>query len=94
VRPAALALLLAACAAHPVEQPDLPASRADVAAALHKQLELVLERRESLADKGDEAARRERAELLRLAGEITVRIARVDPHADLKTLVEKLERAR
>jgi len=93
VKAAALALLLAACAARPQEDSNLPASREDVAAALHKQIELVLERRESLAEKTDAASRREREELLRRAGEIAVRIARVDPHADLKTLVEKLERA-
>ena len=96
VRTGALAwvALLAACASRAPESADLPASRDDVTAALYKQLELVLARHEELAHDETPAALREREELARTAGEISVHLARLDPNADLRTLIEQAERAR
>jgi len=90
----ALAAAVAGCASVAPEPEETPASRDDVAAALYHQLELVLDREAVLEREGDEAAGQERAELLRLAAEIAVRIVRIDPQADIKDLVERVERAR
>ena len=75
-------------------QEELPANRDDVAAALYAQLARVLDRHAAIAGEESEAATRERAELLRLADEIAVRIVSIDRDADVDALVEQLRRAR
>ena len=87
-------LLLAACASRPPSPPSVSASRTDVTASLYQQLDLVLARQAELADATEEAAVRERAELLRLAAEIAIRIVRIDPQADGDALVDRIEQAR
>ena len=94
MRRAALMLLLAACASRPPTETTAAASRADVTASLYQQLDLVLARQAKLADATDGAATRERAELLRLAAEIAIRIVRIDPHANGYALVDRIEQAR
>jgi len=89
-----LLLLAAACASTQSAPAEVPASEADVTASLYKQLELVLHRQAELEDESTEAATEERAELLRLAAEIAVRIARMDPQADIPALIEQVENAR
>jgi len=86
-----LLLALAACHAPPPE-PDEPAtaSRQEVTLALHRQLQLVLERYQQLATDNSEFAREEQDELVRLAAEIAVRIVRIDPKADVDGLVFQL----
>lgn len=64
-------------------------SRAEATAALYLQLDGVLERRAELRD--DPEAAPERAELLELAEAIVVQIARIDPQADLGSLVRRVE---
>ena len=81
-----LPLLLAGCATPETPDPEVPARRTDVVAAMYKQLELVLARYEELAGDGSEAAIRERAELLQTARDIRLRIVHFDPHADLEAL--------
>jgi hypothetical protein len=82
VRRAALLLALAAACATPApESGDIPANRADVTAALYRQLEMVLERRAEIEGADSPSAEREREELNRLAAEITLRILRIDPDA-------------
>lgn len=79
-----LALVLAvvaACATPPPEGGDIPASRADVTAALYRQLEMVLDRRAEIENAPGPDAERERDELNRLAAEITLSILRIDPDA-------------
>ncbi|MGH7163686.1 MAG: hypothetical protein ACREID_09390 [Planctomycetota bacterium] len=93
-RAALLALLVTACASRFEAPEELPASREDVTAALYRQLDLVLARQAALAAKAEPEAARERAELLRLAAEIAVRIVRVDPQANVAALVERVEAAR
>ena len=90
----ALMLLLAACASRPSTPTTAAASRADVTASLYQQFDLVLARQAELADATDGAATRERAELLRLAAEIAIRIVRIDPQADGNALVDRIEQAR
>ncbi|MHC4931108.1 MAG: hypothetical protein ACYTGV_02835 [Planctomycetota bacterium] len=89
-----LLLLAAACASTPSTPTEVPASEADVTASLYKQLELVLHRQAELEGASTEEAKEERAELLRLAAEIAVRIARMDPQADIPALIEQVESAR
>ena len=81
-----LPLLLAACATPEAPDPEVPARRTDVVAALYKQLELVLARYQALAADESEAAVRERAELLETARGIRLRIVHFDPNADLEAL--------
>lgn len=88
---ALLLLALASCAARPPEdREELPANRSDVAMSLYRQLDLVIARHDDLGD--DPGSEREREELRRLAHEIAVRIVRIDPNADVRALVEKVER--
>ena len=88
-------LLLAACTSTPQHPPAASASRADVTASLYLQLDLVLARQAELAvHNDDDAAMRERADLLRLAAEIAIRIVRIDPQANGDALVERIEKAR
>ena len=84
------ALLSGGCRAAP--EPDEPAiaSRAEVTVALYHQLQLVLERHDRLVNNIDTAAQAEREELVRLAAEIAVRLARVDPEADVDRLVDRM----
>lgn len=89
-----LAAALAGCAASRPVPEDPPASRDDVTAALHEQLDLVLARRAALADSTDPGAWEERQELTHLADEIALRIVRIDPDADVEALKAKLEQAR
>ena len=87
-------LLVAACAAPAIDPEEPPADREDVSGALHRQLDLVLARHNELAETGEPLARQERAELGRLANEITLRIFRIDPNADVRALLEKTESTR
>jgi len=95
--PALLALLplgllpLAGCRSTAPDESELPARRDDVTLALYRQLDLVLARRAELADEPDAARERER--LTRLAGEIALRIARIDADADVRALLERIEPA-
>jgi len=66
------------------------ASRAEVTLALYQQLEFVLERHDELLDDLESSAQAEREELVRLAAEIAVRIVRVDPEADVDSLVARM----
>ena len=91
---ACLLLVLSACATRAPAPEELPAKRADVAAALYAQLDHVISRQVEIADAKGATAQREREELHRLADEIAVRIVRIDPEANVDLLVEKLERAR
>lgn len=94
MRPTALLLLIAACAARKGAEEGPPASRAEVTSALYRQLDFVLARAEELRPATDPAEVREREETLQLAAEIVVRIVRIDPHADVPRLVERMEAAR
>jgi hypothetical protein len=87
-------LLLAACAGTAPEPADVSATREDVTASLYRQLELVLARQEELASEVGPQAERERQELLRLAAEIAIRIVRIDPEADGRVLVDRIDGAR
>ncbi len=88
-------LLLALACSSPAPPPEeLPARRQDVAAALYEQLDLVLARHEALEGEPGPEAERERRALARLAGEITFRLARLDPNADVADLLNRLERTR
>ena len=87
---ALLLLALASCAARPPEDEELPANRSDVAMSLYRQLDLVIARHDELGS--GPGSEREREELRRLAHEIAVRIVRIDPNADVRALVEKVER--
>ncbi len=84
-----LPLLCAACATPERPEPEVPARRTDVVAALYKQLELTLARYEELAGDESEAAIRERAELLQTARDIRLRIVHFDPNADLEALARE-----
>jgi len=92
VRHAALTLLLlaGACATAQPSDQEIEAKREDVTASLYRQLDLVLGRQEELAFERTPAALRERAELLRLAAEIAIRIVRIDTRADGQHLVERI----
>lgn len=92
MRACATALLLVACAAPRDERGETEAGRPQVVAALYRQLDLVLARRAELARSADPEA--ERAECARLALDIAVRIASVDPDADLRALVARVREAR
>jgi len=92
MRRVAVLALLAACVTRAPVQEEVPASREDVTASLYKQLDLVLARQAEIEN--DPAANAEREELLRLAAEIAVRIVRIDPDADVRHLVHRVERAR
>ena len=89
-----LFLLTAACVHSAPVQEDVPASREDVTASLYKQLDLVLARQATLEANNDPGTAAEREELLRLAAEIAVRIVRIDPDADVRHLVHRVEQAR
>jgi hypothetical protein len=93
MRAAPLALLLLACAAPRDERAELEAGRPQVVAALYRQLDLVLARQAELARSADPAAEAERAACARLAVDIAVRIASVDPDADLRALVARVREA-
>ena len=82
-----LALATMACQSPPPPEEPATATRAEVALALHRQLEYVCERHRELAADDSPEAREERDELVRLATEIATRILRVDPQADLDQLV-------
>jgi len=84
-------LLLAACGTTAVQEERTSAEREDVCAALYRQLDEVLARRDSIAGEDDSAAR-ERDDLARLADDIAVRIVRLDPEADVEAIVKRLER--
>jgi hypothetical protein len=86
---ALVGLLLAACASAPKEAEEPQVSRAEATAALYLQLDGVLGRRAELRD--DPEAAPEREELLELAEAIVVQIARIDPQADLGSLVRRVE---
>ena len=95
MRAAALLLLAAAGCRSPQPPPeDPPANRRDVTAALHEQLDLVLQRHAELAESEEPEDREERQELARLADEIALRIVRIDPDADVEALKAKLEQTR
>ena len=89
-----LLLLMGACAGTAERDERVAADRKDVQHALYRQLDEVLARRKSIAGEAGEAATREREELDRLADEIAVRIVRLDPEADVDTLVRRLEQSR
>ena len=91
----AVLVLFGACRSRPEPQEPATASRAEVTIALYTQLQLVLERHDTLgAAETDPAAHEEREQLVRLAAEIAVRIVRVDPDADVTRLVERMETLR
>jgi len=90
----ALAPLLVACAAPPPKAPDAEAGRPQVVEALHRQLDLVLARYAELSGNGDGAAGAERAACARLAVDIAVRIASVDPDADMRQLIDRVRETR
>jgi len=91
----AVLVLFGACQSPPEPQEPATASRAEVTIALYTQLQLVLERHDTLSDaETDPAASTEREQLVRLAAEIAVRIVRVDPDADVARLVERMETLR
>ncbi len=83
------ATLSAGCATAPQEDAELPARKDDVTQALYRQLDLVLRHREELAARPD--TKRDRERLTRLAGEIALRIARIDTDADVRTLLRRIE---
>jgi len=89
-----LACVAAGCASRTIDEDGLPARRADVTAALYRQLDLVIDWRVELAANRDEDTARERERLSRLADEIALRIVRIDPDVDLQRLQEKLESGR
>lgn len=91
---AVAAIVLAACAARETEPDEPPAQRADVVAALYRQLDLVVARYEALEEDPGPAAADERAELAERARAIAMKIVRVDPDADVHTLTAQLERVR
>lgn len=92
-RAAALFLAsLGACATRAPVDEELPADRSDVAQSLYEQLDLVIARHDALGRDGDAMAEREREDLRRLAHEIAVRIVRIDPNADVRALVDKVEK--
>ena len=87
-------LLLGACRSAPAPEESPTASRAEVTIALYSQLQMVLERHNTLSENVDPAAQAEREQLVRLAAEIAVRIVRVDPEADVAQLVDRMEMLR
>jgi len=89
-----LLLLLGACAGTTERDERVAADRTDVKHALYRQLDEVLARRQAIAGEEGDAAAREREELDRLADEIARRIVRLDPDADVDTLVRRLEQSR
>jgi len=89
-----LLLLLAACSSTRDGDERVAADREDVKHALYVQLDEVLARRKAIAKEEGEAAAREREDLDRLADEIAVRIVRLDPDANVDTLVKRLEQSR
>jgi hypothetical protein len=98
MRPRALAALvpfaLLACAAREPEPDEPPAQRADVIAALYRQLDLVVARYEEIENDPGPAAAAEREELADRAHSIAMKIVRVDPDADVQTLTARVERVR
>jgi len=88
-----LVLLLAACKAPESGENPVAAEREDVCAALYRQLDEVLARRDAI-DEEDDTAVREREELARLADDIAVRIVRLDPDVDVDAIVRRLEQSR
>ena len=91
-------LLFGACRSAPAPEEAPTASRAEVTIALYSQLQMVLERHntlsETLSENVEPAAQAEREQLVRLAAEIAVRIVRVDPEADVAQLVDRMEMLR
>jgi len=87
-------LLFGACRSAPAPEETPTASRAEVTIALYSQLQMVLERHNTLSENVDPAAQAEREQLVRLAAEIAVRIVRVDPEADVAQLVDRMETLR
>ncbi|MEM8885036.1 MAG: hypothetical protein AAGD14_13270 [Planctomycetota bacterium] len=84
------ALFAVGCqSAHQPEEPAR-ASREEVTLALYRQLRLVLERHDELSALEDPAADAEREELVRLAAEIAVRIARIDPQVNMTGLAQEM----
>ena len=90
----AVLLLFGACRSAPEPEEPATASRAEVTIALYSQLQMVLERHDTLSEVVDAAAQSEREQLVRLAAEIAVRIVRVDPDADVAQLVDRMETLR
>ena len=89
-----LLLLLAGCASTAESDERVPADRDDVRHALHRQFDEVVARYQAIADEEGPEATRERAELRELANKIAERIVRLDPAADVDTLVRRLEEMR
>lgn len=89
---ALLLLSLAGCRSGRGEAEEPPVTRADASAALYRQFDAVLERRRALLEEPDREEERER--LLDLAEAIVVEIARIDPQADLRSLVRRIDRER
>ena len=87
-------LLFGACRSAPEPEEAPTASRAEVTIALYSQLQMVLERHDTLSENAEPAAQTEREQLVRLAAEIAVRIVRVDPEADVAQLVDRMETLR
>ena len=95
MRGAAIAVVFfTACATPPPEESEVQATRRDVTASLNRQFDLVLAHEKELAKESDAATIEERARLLRLAAEIAIRIVRIDPKADSRRLVERIQGAR
>ena len=82
-RTAILFSLLAACATPEPEEEPIPATRADVTAALQAQLSLVLQREAELRTATDPADVRERDRLRGMAADIVARLLYLDPDAEL-----------
>jgi hypothetical protein len=85
---------LLACTARETEPDDPPAQRADVIAALYRQLDLTIARYEEIEEDPGPAAASEREELSARAHAIALKIVRVDPDADVQTLTARVERVR
>ena len=84
-------LLLLACSAPPEHEERVAADRQDVTHALYRQLDEVLARRDAVAKEPGEAAAQTHAELDDLAHRIAEHIVRLDPEADVDTLVRRLK---
>jgi flagellar biosynthesis/type III secretory pathway protein FliH len=84
-------ILLAACAAPEEGDERVAADRKDVTHALHRQFDEVVARRDALENEPGEEAARTRDELNSLAHEIAEHIVRLDPEADVDTLVQRLK---
>jgi len=92
--PGPLLLLLGACNTPKESDEHVAADREDVKHALHRQFDEVLQRYQALEGDDSEEAADERADLEALANRIAERIVRLDPNADVDTLVRRLEQMR